>query len=236
MAEQTPRPPIKLTALDVMSNWLYSEGPIQGASRRANIRLKVLGNVPRIVVKTNVPDDKNNGRIEFKTDAPTMAVIFSTLMALGDGTASKDHYDFEYNDYIFKDGKRSDNRLTLATCRIGVDRQSERIYIAVLGYNRPKVQFFFGPSEFHKVKTGGEELSQAEVSRAYAMGFARTFSNQVDHLLVSNFDPEARNVPKPPPEADGGQQGNSRPSGGGGNKPAAPGGFEDAEGFDDWAS
>jgi len=240
MAEQPNRAPIKPTPLDVMSTWLFTE-PTAGATKRPNFRVKVIGNVPRFVVKTNVPDDKNNGRIDFNMDVETFAVIMHKIEELANG--GDKGYDVEYVD-DFIAGKKLDKPVTIATVKIGRDRSNGKIFIAVLGYNRPKIQFFFGPSKFHAIKNSdGSELSEAEVSNAYAMGFVKSFSPIVYNLLCSEFNPDAKNVAKAPTQG-GGFGGGGNQGGGGGNyqqrnsgggNAGGGGDFGDVEGFGDWS-
>lgn len=246
MADQYPnnRPPIKPNALDVMSTWMFAD-PVAAGSKRPNFRVKVIGNVPRFVVKTNVPDDKNNGRIDFNMDLPTFGAILYKLQQVVEGNA--DSFTFEYND-DFIAGKKLDKPVTVASVKGGRDRESGRIYIAVLGYQRPKIQFFFGPSKFHALKLGdGSDLSGAEVSNAYTMGFVKMYSKLVGNLLDSNFNEDAKNVAKAPTGPGGSYQNNGGgqsgggggypQQGGGGGRPAPAGGgdsFKDADNFEDF--
>jgi hypothetical protein len=219
--------------------------PVASGNKRPNFRVKVIGNVPRFVVKTNVPEDRNNGRIDFNMDLPTFGAIMSRLQKLADG--GDDSFTFEYND-DFVGGKKLDKPVTVASVKGGRDRETGRIYIAVLGYNRPKVQFFFGPSKFHAMKHGdGSDVSAAEVSNAYCAGFITMYSKVVAELLVSEFNEDAKNVAKAPgAQGDGGQGGGgyqNRGDGGGqnynqnsgGGAPAPSGeSFKDAGSFDDF--
>lgn len=247
MAEKQQRPPIKPTPLDVMSTWMFAE-PVAGATKRPNLRVKVIGNVPRLVVKTNVPDDKNNGRIDFNMDMPTFAVIMHKIEELAKG--GNDSYDIEYFDNFIA-GKKLDKSVTVGTVKVGRDRQSGKIFIAVLGYNRPKIQFFFGPSRFHALKRGdGSELGEEEISNAYAMGFVKSYAPLVYNLLVTEFNPDAKNVAKAPTaqgNSGGGNGGGGNGGGGnfnrggnsgggnsGGGNSGGGDGFGDVEGFGDW--
>jgi len=237
MAEQFQnRPPIKPNSLDVMSTWMFAE-PVASGNKRPNFRVKVIGNVPRFVVKTNVPEDRNNGRIDFNMDLPTFGAIMSRLQKLADG--GDDSFTFEYND-DFVGGKKLDKPVTVASVKGGRDRETGRIYIAVLGYNRPKVQFFFGPSKFHAMKHGdGSDVSAAEVSNAYCAGFITMYSKVVAELLVSEFNEDAKNVAKAPGaqggggQGDGGGQNYNQNSGGGAPAPSGES-FKDAGSFDDF--
>lgn len=247
MAEQfSQRPPIKPNPLDVMSTWMFAD-PVAGGNKRPNFRVKVIGNVPRFVVKTNVPDDRNNGRIDFNMDLPTFGAILARLDKLADG--GDDTFTFEYND-DFVGGKKLDKPVTVASVKGGRDGSTGRIYIAVLGYNRPKIQFFFGPSKFHAMKAGdGSDVSAAEVSNAYCKGFVKMYSKLVAHLLTTEFNEDGKNVAKAPGAQGGGQGGggnyqnrgggggnyqNNRGAGGGGNAGSGGGAFKDADNFEDF--
>lgn len=245
MSDQRPQP--QLTPLDVMSTWLFAD-PVAGGTKRPNLKVRVVGNVPRIVVKTNVPDDRNNGRIDFQTDTATFASFLYKLEQLAEGKTDQS-FSFEYID-DFVAGKKLDKPMTLSTLKIGKDRDSGKLFMAVLGHNRPKIQFFFGPSKFHALKYGdGSPVPEGEVSAAYAMGFVRSMGPIVQHLLVSNFNEDARNVAKPPQMQNrggggGGNYGGGNRGGGGGNygggnsgggnSGGGGGDFSTVEGFGDW--
>lgn len=243
--QQPPRKPIKLTPFDVMSNWLYAD-PVAGAQKRPHFQLKILGNVPRFIVKTKVPDDRDYGKIEFNTDIYTFMVIIDAIRDLGEGK-EEGSMMVEYNDHIFVNGQRSERPVTKATIKLGVDRETSRVYIAVLGHNRPKIQFFFGPSNFHAVKHGdGSDRDVAEISRRYARACASAWSKMAMGLIKDNFDEDAKNVAKPmggPNQQGGGQRqgggnnygGQRQGGGGGGQAPApAPAAAPDVGSFDDF--
>jgi len=243
MAEQpNNRPPLQPTVFDVMSNWMFAE-PVAGATKRANFRIKVMGNVPRMVVKTNVPDDKNNGRIDFNMDTQTFAVIVSKIRRLAEGTATggfERGFQMEYND-DFIAGKKLDKAVTVATVKVGKD-ENGRIYIAVLGYNRPKIRFFFGPSKYHALKfADGSDVTDADVSCDFALGWCDFVAPLVMELLNERFDPDAKNVAKAPSQQGGGynnqgggqrQGGGGQSQGGGGGQPGG-GDFGNIESFDE---
>lgn len=244
------RAPVPLSQHDVFTNWLYAD-PVEGGQKRPNFRLKVIGNVPRFIVKTNVPNDKNNGRIEFHTDIETFTVVTKLLDDVATGK-EEGPFVLEYNDFIFTQGQRSDKPVTKATIRIGKEANTGRIYIAVLGYQRPKIQFFFGPSDRHALKAGdGSAGDEAFISRMYARACAAWWQNITFGLLNQHFDENARNVAKPPAGPGGGgnnyggnqgggnqggggnNYGNNYGNGGGNNAPAASGGSVDS--FDDFS-
>lgn len=214
MSNQPQRPPIKPTPLDVMSTWMYAE-PVAGSQRRPNLRMKVIGNVPRMVVKTNVQDDKNNGRIDMNLDTATFSVMLYQLDQLASGKTDRVP-DLQYND-DFVAGKKMDKQLTLGTIKMG-KASDGRIYIGIHAHDRPKVQFFFGPSKYHAMVWGdGSPVDPGAISAAYAMGWKNSMDQLVHGLLVSEFNVDAKNVAKPPSMQQGGQGGGQGGGFGGGN-------------------
>lgn len=209
------RKPIKQTVLDVMSMWLYAD-PVQPDFKRPNFRVKLLGNVPRVTVKTNVPNDKDNGMINFQTDLDTFVVMLSVIKRMADGKLDKGMTATYEDDFVA--GRKLENSVVISKLMVDKDEKG-RIYIAVISNNRPKIRFFFGPSKFHNLlHNDGTPVSEAEVSAAYAHAFATRTADLVGNLLSGEkFDPEARNVPKMPGQ-QGGQGGGGGNWQGGGNK------------------
>jgi hypothetical protein len=219
--EQQQRPPSPLTIFDVMSNWLFAD-PVQGSNKRPNIKIKPMGNVPRIIVKTNVEGDRNNGRIDFNTDLATFSAAMQTLKQMAEGRALQDLYNFDYTD-DFVAGKKLDKPMLLSTLQLGRDKDTGRLYMAIIAHQRPRIQFFFGPSKFHGVRLrDGSPLPGDQLSNAYALGFLEPACAMLYNLLSgSAFDENAKNVAKPPAMqggnggGGGGNYGGNR--GGGGN-------------------
>lgn len=204
-----------LTVFDVMSNWLFAK-PVNGSNKRPNLRIKVLGNVPRITVKTGVDGDKDYGKIDFQTDLATFTVAMHKLQEMAEGRDQSEGYIFDYeNDFLA--GKKLDNKIVLSMLQIGRDKESGKLYIAVISgdKSRPRIQFFFGPSQYHNIRRkDGSALTEREMSDAYAIGFLKPACKLMMQYLESNFDPEAKNVPKPMGQQGGGNGGGY----GGGNR------------------
>lgn len=222
------REPFQPTIFNVMSMWLYAE-PVMGSTKRPDLRVDVFNNVPRITVRTKIEGDKNNGKIEFKTDLPTFTTAMHCLKKIAEGTATQDLYNFDYKD-DFIAGKKLDKQVIISTLQVGRERETGRMYIAVLApisQNRQRIPFFFGPSKYHDIRTrDGNQLSMKEMSEAYAIGFLEPACALVNHLLVTNFNPDAKNVAKPPAPGAGGSNGgyNGQRQGGNGNY-QRPGGY-----------
>lgn len=224
--EQQQRPPSPLTIFDVMSNWLFAD-PVQGAHKRPNIKIKPMGNVPRVIVKTNVEGDRNNGRIDFNTDLATFTAAMFTLKQLAEGTAKQDCYNWDYTD-DFVAGKKLDKPMLLSTLQVARDKDTGRLYIAVIAHQRPRIQFFFGPSKFHGCRLrDGSPLPMDELSNAYAIGFLEPACAMLFNLLSgSAFDENAKNVAKPPAMQGGGGGGGNSYGGGQQRQQGGGGGYQ----------
>jgi len=211
-----------LNVFSVMSNWMFAD-PVDGAQKRPSMRVGVFGNVPRITVKTNLPNDLNHGKIDFNMDLATFAVGMAYLQDLVEGKDVPQEQKFEYQD-DFVAGKKLDKIITLATWVIGKAADG-RIYMAVISSQaqRPRIRFFFGPTKYHNIKNGdGSQVGADLISAAYARGFARS-TEQLVYILLGgpSFDPNAKNVANPA-NFGGGQGGGN--GGGGYNKGGNGGG------------
>lgn len=212
---QMPAP--TLNAFSVMSTWLYA-APVEGSQKRPSIRFGVYGNVPRITVKTGVDGDINHGKIDFKTDLATFAAAMGYARQLIEGKDIPQERIFVHQD-DFVGGKKIDKVVPLAKLQIGREPSSGRVYIAVLSTqsSRPRIRFFFGPTKHHDILNGdGTQISPKEMSEAYAYGFLVPAEAIVYNLMVSSFDPNAKNVANPA-NFGGGNQGGGQRQGGGGN-------------------
>lgn len=201
MSQQQRQPanaPI-LNIFSVMSNWLHAE-PVEGAQKRPNIRFQVLGNVPRIVVRTNLPNDINYGRIEFKTDLATFTAAMHYAQKLADNAPDvPQERRFVYQD-DFLAGKRLDKTMVISQLVIGRDAQTSRLYMAIVSsqQQRPRIRFYFGPSKYHDIlNEEGQSITPKEMSEMYAIGFLKPAYDLTTQLLMQDFDPNGRNVANP---------------------------------------
>lgn len=235
-----------LNAFSVMSTWLYAQ-PVQGSSKRPSIRFNVRGNVPTVVVKTGVEGDENHGKIDFRMDLATFAAAMHYAKQLVNEVPNVPQKRvFIYQD-DFLAGKKMDKVIALSKWEIGRGTDG-RVYMAVLSTksSRPRIPFYFGPSKYHAIQNGdGSDITPKEMSEAYAMGFLVPAEAVVYNLMVSQFDPNAKNVANPANFGGGGGNGGNYNRGGnngggnynggnrGGNSGGGDKGFSDDGGFGD---
>lgn len=132
----------------------------------------VYDNQPRFTVYTGVVNDMNNGRIEANMDGPTM---FALLQGIRDVAEKKiEGFRIENRNFTFSKSGRSDKPLLISTTVVGIDKDG-CMYMAILAYkeDRPRIQFRFGPTEFHcMLDTSGNPVDIGTQSRLFAHGWA----------------------------------------------------------------
>lgn len=203
MAEQKKQLPF-----EDRRNKLY--GPaVQGGKGRPTLTFgyvtrKFVNNMASITVKTNVPDDKDYGRITAEFPMAQMYTIFEMI----EKAAREANYEQQsirvYTD--FAAGKKTDQPFPKANLIIGKEDDG-RVYIALVAKNRPNIKFHIGPEEFYKLVVNGQELTTAEYYGMYATGYIKMIRAIYDNVVSTEFIPWY-------PDNNGGGNNNN---GGGGN-------------------
>lgn len=142
---------------------------------KPSFSLYVAGNNPRIDVYTNLPGDKDDGKIRAEIDIVIAGEIFQTIEDYANNIEQNPQVTWENSG---KGWDRANNRPTkdmMVKSKIVVGKDKEgRIYIAVLAADpdRPKIKFHFGNNLFRKVFAGNnEKASDAMVSRMTALAW-----------------------------------------------------------------
>lgn len=220
--------------------------PLPGAKvygeRKASpqLAIRVKDNQPRLVVYTNVENDKNNGIIEAAMDSIVMYSLFEALREIANGT--RDGIIINNRGHSFGPQGRSAEPHTLSQTRAGVNDDGI-ICISVIAKNRPEAVFKFGPHEWHPmIDKKGNPIPMREVSRIVALAYINVMERAVASVLQTEFisyaDLKARKEANSRARSggNGGQQ--QRPSynnnnnNSGGNNNSAPAAGGDA-GFGD---
>lgn len=206
-------PQRKKIALD--ESKLKLQGPqIDGGKGRASLAVGLHNNQPRIDVYTNDPNDSknDNGRIRAAFDTPTFFVFLENLREVIE-SPGKTLRAIQNRGYSFRGGKRSEQPETLSTAICGKEDDG-RIYIEIVAERRPRVKFYFLPSNWHfLMDQTGNKLEEAQVTKLYAKAWLNIMQRLIPHLLVTEYT-------EPPPRDNnggGGWKGNNN-GGGGGNR------------------
>lgn len=226
--QATPR---EKTVLDDPKLKLYADQQT-GGKGRPSLSLYYTSNNPRIDVYSNIPTDKDNGRIQAKISALVVSTMFTILEDLvKPETPVNTAYSFGNLEYTFDNNRqRSDEPKLKSKLIMGKD-DAGRIYLSVLSWDndRPKIKFMFGLDQFHtlaKIENGKQvPLSDGEISVLVAKGWL----NQVRGLYnVVAVDQYKHKTP-----GDKGGSGNNNGGGGYNRNNSAPAPAASDGGFDD---
>lgn len=191
---------------------------VQGASKRpvltfGYVTRKFVANMASITVKTQVPNDANNGNI--KAEIP-MALMYSIRETINDMLAlpgAQERIRGLYTDFLA--GKKMDQPVKYASLIIGKEDDG-RIYLALVARNRPSIKFHIAPDDFFReITKDGQEMNTTEYYAQYARGYMNMVFGVYDNLTQSEF------IGWSPDNANGNNQnggnGNNQYSGGGNN-------------------
>jgi hypothetical protein len=206
-------PSIKMNALSEFKLRLVAP-PTQGATKKATLSMGVYKNNPRLVVRTNVPNDKDFGRITAAMDTFTFFTMLHAIRMHADGPAdSKTKIE---NRSTFVAGRKMDSPVCVSTTFVGKDKDGV-VFIAITARDRPNIKFDFLCDEiWHAFSHGdGRPYTAAEASVLYAKGWCTTAEVLVPQILVSEYvEPDMSN-------AGGGNNNQNNQSGG--NRQASSG-------------
>lgn len=190
--------------------------PVNGAPRAPTLGLNVRKNNPQIVVRTNVPNDPDYGKIAADLDTTTFFVVAELIKRVADGPNNKKEV-VKSLARRFVNGKRSDP-MPDTFIHVGKD-ESGLVWIAVQSWNkdRPLVRFPFAPPELQMLMhEDGNPWTPQELSVVYAHAWSKVMTEIAPHVIISEYT-------EPPPRDNnsggggGGNWNNNRGGGGGGN-------------------
>lgn len=197
--------PREKTAMDMRKLKLSTDSVVPG--KKAQLVFGIHANNPRVTVYTGDPSEASNdkagyGKIQANLDAP----IFETFIGMIEHAATvREEWSakIENKNYTWYSGKRSDKPVLLSELWVGRSKDG-LVWVSVISadQNRPKLRFYFTPSEFHHfVKRTGEPFAKDEVNNLYALGYARLLRGVSQQVLVNHYVDE---TPK-----DNGNNGNN---------------------------
>lgn len=217
------RPPERVkNALD--NRKLSMSTPTPGNQGKwSSLQWGLYANNPRITVYTNDPNDsgpdKGYGKITANLDLPVFFAFLSQLDQIINGP-DDNKVGIENKNYIFPGGKKSEKPVVVSTLWFGKDKEGI-VWMSIVARDRPKIQFKFGPSDFHHFQKGdGTPFTAGECSQLFAKGYIRILEEMVPTLAVANYvEPPKKDAP-----AGGNSYGNRGGGGGGGNSYGGGGG------------
>jgi len=220
------RPPRKLTILDDFRMRLV--GPVaNGGERPVTLVCTVKKNRPVIVVKTNVPGDKQFGQIQAEWPDAMSFEMFLEELENADKIEATKRTAGKISDFPFQQGGRSKELKLAATAFVGRE-QDGTVYIAVVSWDqsRPVVKIPVRPSQYMNwIGPDGQPLSAEAASLRFARAYARTVRGIMHQVLINEYEP-----PAPRPQNGGGGGGYGGGGGGGGYQNQNRGGGQQQSG------
>lgn len=236
--QQGNRPQRRLTILDDFRMRLV--GPTaNGGERPAVFNITVKKNRPVLVVKTNIPGDKQFGQIPGEFDPVNFEMFLETLRNIERIEPGK-RVACRISDYPFQQGGRSKELKLASTVFVGREADGTG-YVAVVHWDQSRavLKFPLVPSQFHSwIGEDGQPFTPALISMRFAPAYANTVGRIISNVLHSEYE-----APAPRPQNGGGNGGygggnqggggyNNNSNGGGGNNQSSGGDF--SSGGDAW--
>lgn len=162
----------------------------------------------RFTVFTRDPEDQGErngyGKIQADLEPDHWYAFLEKLERVARGPiGTEDKYKWEVKGITFFGGKRSDTPQVKAEIHFGKDADG-MVWIGLMLPNRPRIQFKFGVSDFYNlVHKTGEQVSEAECSELFALGWIRRTRDMIPPFLNSLY----KEVPWEPNANKGGGQG-----------------------------
>lgn len=179
-------------------------GPIQdGAKFPSALQVSVIKNQPRLDVFTNIPNDRDYGKISAPMDSLTAMAVIMELERIIDG-------DNDTQVKIVNKSGWKESIKVISNTYIGKDKEG-RVWISITAQDRAKIKFVFLPSEWHMVvHRDGTPYSEAELSVVYARAWVNLFKQLIPNVLDTHYmEPEPRQDKGGYQKKGGGYQGKS---------------------------
>ncbi|MNP89045.1 hypothetical protein D3C85_14410 [compost metagenome] len=188
-----------------------------GMEGEPTLRATYYENCPRLVVKTKVPNDRNNGKIEA---AMNNRAFFAMLRAVELVANSKEPIVLALDNkgHRFVEKKRDPNPSIMSSIKIEKNAEGIVSINISAGKNRPDIDFLFMNETYHGWRSADGPMPHGVASRLFALGWVDTMREYVSLVIEKNYKRPAwmdRN------RQDGGGNGNWKNNnggnGGGGN-------------------
>lgn len=228
MADQ---PVKRQTYLDDLRAKLFAK-PLQGGTKRPILTFgfvtrKYDTNCAEIKIKTNVPNDADNGQIKVVVPMPDLFGYFRAIQNMAT-QSGKQERSFRVYATFAKGGKV--DPYPAAMIHLGKEDDG-RMYIAVTKKNRPNIKFYMCPDEMYRLVVNGEELTTEQTYAEYALGYIDMIRGIYQTIMDRDFVPWEN-----PHNNGGGQRGNGGGNGGGnwnGGGNSNSGGSQSNNSYDD---
>jgi hypothetical protein len=174
-----------LGPIDDLKLRLYA-APVNGAQKRPQFRVQIYENNPRFVVKTNVDNDKDHGKITAAMDLPIFFMVADILEKVIQGPNDNQlRVVNKKRKFINGESKILDDTYTV----VGKDAAGV-VWISILAYDkeRPRIKFELLPNEYHTViGPGGAPYDKGLMSQHFATGYLDTLKKIIHGVFVKDY-------------------------------------------------
>lgn len=170
----------------------------------------------RFDIWTNLPGDKNDGRISADVPYIVMYTFLELIRQYAEPSTPADRSYIELTGFTFFGGKKSDKPEVLCKLFAGKDEQGVVfISIQVSDSTRPKIMFPLLDQSFSRIVTAQGPMNKAASSQLYARGYTTALQLFIQHHCSEAYVDKSANKQ----QGGGGGYGNNNGGGGGyGNK------------------
>ena len=199
------RAPVKETILSEFKLALRGR-KLEGADKAPTLRVDIFENNPRLRVKTNLPNDRNNGYIDA---AMTSMGFYSVLESLRIVADSNGPYSIVLglDGHPFINGQRAKEKLPVASIKLE-KYDDGRITIVVSGGNkRPVIDFDVILDDYHHFRDGnGQPMDKRLAYQISTRAYIEMLKNYVP-IALRNYVVPAWQQRNQQQQQGGGQQG-----------------------------
>lgn len=157
-----------------------------GMEGEPTLRPAYYENNPRLVVKTKVPNDRNNGKIEA---AFNNRAFFAFLRAVEAVANHKEPTSIMMDNkgHRFVEKKRDPNPSIMSTIKIEKNAEGIITICISAGKNRPLIEFPFLDETYHNFRDANGPMPVSVASRLYCLGWVDTVRSYVTEVLADNY-------------------------------------------------
>lgn len=227
MADQ---PVKRQTYLDDLRAKLFAQ-PLQGGTKRPILTFgfvtrKYDTNCAEIKIKTNVPNDADNGQIKVVVPMRDLFGYFRSIESMAKQPGKQERSIRVYATFA-KGGKV--DPYPAAMIHMGKEDDG-RMYIAVTKKNRPNIKFYMCPDEMYRLVVNGEELTTEQMYAENALGYIDMIRGIFQTIMDRDYVAWENPYTNGGGNNGGGQRGGN---GGGGNNNSGGGNNQSSASYDD---
>jgi len=182
MSETNQRPE---TILDDPSLALKAKRQ-DGMEGDPTLRASYYENNPRLVVRTRVPNDRNNGKIEAALSNRAFFAVLRTLEAVAN---SKEPIMLMMDNkgHRFVEKKRDPNPTVMSTIKMEKNAEGVISICISAGKSRPLIEFPFLDDTYHQFRDANGSMPVSTASRLYCLAWIDVMREYVGKVIEKTY-------------------------------------------------